>query len=514
MRTVKRKALPLNVRKQKSLEGLCKAYTNEKQFWLHYFRSWKSQSQLGKPRTIRDELIKQSYQSSNGLQARHWKLALEDATETWDKYWRAIFVKVRPKVVQRKDLSDTERHYAFWLLAGYSQFSAMMQGQAPVPPFSMGSTRKAIAGYVRRLVRTFKGKTPTAKRAGSIRFDANCYDCFEHKGRQYIKLMSLTPGKRILIPLLGNTLISGTITLIFSKKNIGIHIPQELKKKKSLKTPFVAVDFGYTEVMTDTQGVRYGTQFGKALAKGTEDRHQKMKKRHKLTAIEKKKKALNRQKANHLRKYNLGKEKLYATTKRVRATLEKEINTAINQLIGTQHPSVLITEDLRHAFSYNKSKQMNRKLSGWVKGKIQDRITFKALAEGFRHEQVNPAYGSQSCPYCEFVDQKNRKNDRFQCLHCGHEDVSDRIAALNYARRFGDHEIGRYTPYRQVKNILLDRFHRRLETGQPVTVQGRTLETAMEMYPPFPSSSSGIARREKSRKLGGQSESETKNKHV
>ncbi len=142
---------------------------------------------------------------------------------------------------------------------------------------------------------------------------------------------------------------------------------------------------------------------------------------------------------------------------------------------------------------------MNRRLSSWLRGKLQDRIAFKALAEGFRHEQVNPAYGSQSCPFCEFVDHRNRKNDRFQCLHCGHEDISDRIAALNYARRFGDPEIGRYTPYRQVKTILLDRFHRRLETGQPVTVPGRTLETVMEMRPPSPSRPRHSRKREISR---------------
>src|SRR5271170_5419592 len=92
-----------------------------------------------------------------------------------------------------------------------------------------------------------------------------------------------------------------------------------------------------------------------------------------------------------------------------------------------------------------------RKLSSWIRGKIQDRVAFKALAEGFRHEQVNPAYGSQSCPFCEFVDQRNRIGDRFQCLHCRHENTADRIAALNYARRLNDPEIGLYTPYSQVK---------------------------------------------------------------
>ena len=63
------------------------------------------------------------------------------------------------------------------------------------------------------------------------------------------------------------------------------------------------------------------------------------------------------------------------------------------------------------------------------------------------------------------------------CLNCGHGDQSDRVAALNYAERYSDREIGRHTPYRQVKTILLDRFHRRLETDQTVTVPGRTLDT-------------------------------------
>jgi putative transposase len=500
MRTVKRKALPLNAKKQKALESLCHAYTGEKRLWLQHFQAWKCQPYLGRPRTIRDEKIKQGYRSTNQLQARHWKLALDDAAETWDKYWQSTFVKVRLKISHRKALSETERHYAYWLLKGYSQFSAMMQGKSPEPRFAIDAlSRRHIAGYVRRIARLCKGKPPTVKKAKSVRFDANCYDLFEHKGRQYIKIMSLIPGKRICIPLSGKTPISGTITLVLSEGNVDFHIPQELKKKNPPKASPEAVDFGYTEVMTDTQGIRYGAQFGTILTRASENRHQKMQKRHKLHAMEKKTRASNPKKAKCLRKYNLGKQKHRNTAKGFKTAFEREINTSINQLIKTKNPSILITEDLRHTFKYDKSKQMNRRLSSWLRGKLQDRIAFKALAEGFRHEQVNPAYGSQSCPFCEFVDPRNRKNDRFQCLHCGHEDISDRIAAQNYARRFGDPEIGRYTPYRQVKTILLSRFHRRLEMGQPMTVPGRTLETVMEMCPPSPSRLRHSRKREISR---------------
>jgi len=513
MRTVKRKTLPLNVKKRQSLDELCQAYTREKQYWLNYFRAWDFQSYLGRPRTLRDEKVKQKYQSPNGLQARHWKLALEDAAETWNKYWQAIFVKVRLKISRRKDLSEAERHYAYWMLKTYPSFSSMMQGKHPTPCFPIeDASKKRIVSYVRRLTRQSQGKAPTVKKARSARFDANCYDLFIHKERQYITLMSLTAGKRILIPLSGKAAISGTITLVLSEESVDLHVPQKLKKKQLPLTSLEAIDFGYTEVMTDTQGIRYGTEFGTILTQGTQIRHRKMQKRHKLHAICKKKKDSNPIQAKKLQKYNLGKKKHHSTARCLRATLEKEINTAINQLIQTKNPSLLVTEDLTHTFRHHKSKKVNRKLSSWLRGKLQDRIAFKALAEGFRHQQVNAAYGSQSCPHCEFVDQRNRKEDRFQCLHCGHEDLSDRIAALNYARRFVDPEIGRYTPYRQVKTILLDRFHRRLETGQLVTVPGRTLETVVGMCPP--SLPKVIAGREESRKPDGQSESETKNKHV
>ena len=66
---------------------------------------------------------------------------------------------------------------------------------------------------------------------------------------------------------------------------------------------------------------------------------------------------------------------------------------------------------------------------------------FKALAEGFRHEQVNPAYGSKACPECDFVDKGNRNGDRFSINpRCGYEGHAYRIAATNY-KRFRDYSI-------------------------------------------------------------------------
>lgn len=95
MRTIKRKTRPLNSSKINSIKKLCIAYAKEKQYWLNKLKAWNFQAQLGKPRSIRDLFVDQSYQSPYGLQARHWKLALQDAIETWDKYWKAILVLVK-----------------------------------------------------------------------------------------------------------------------------------------------------------------------------------------------------------------------------------------------------------------------------------------------------------------------------------------------------------------------------------------------------------------------------------
>lgn len=478
MRTIKRKALPLNKSKLIVIQSLCKAYAKEKNHWLDVLKEWKYHSLLGTPRKIRDQFIHQKYQSKNNLQARHWKLALQDAVETWDKNWKAQFILIRSTIASHFK-QEKERHYAYWLIKGYSQFSEMMQGYVPKPHFEIDeATCKSVAQYIQRQVKKHRPKKAVVKKAHSVKFDSSCYSVFEEKGTQYIKIMSLDKGKRITIPLTGTGLIEGNITLVLDDKELFIHASQEIIPSKTPQGTAEAVDFGYSEVMTDTEGKRYGIQFGSLLTKTSDERHKKMQKRHKLHAIQKNQTKKCVKKQSNILKYNLGNRKLNKRTKKAKITLEREINTGINNLIKNKNPSILITEDLSHSFSYNQPKCVNRRLSGWLRGKLQERVAFKALAEGFRHEQVNPAYGSQTCLCCDFVDRRNRNGDKFKCLNCGHEDISDRVAAMNYFRRFGDETIGRSMPYSQVKTILLNRFHRRLEAGQPVTVPGRTLETA------------------------------------
>jgi hypothetical protein len=111
-----------------------------------------------------------------------------------------------------------------------------------------------------------------------------------------------------------------------------------------------------------------------------------------------------------------------------------------------------------------------------MRGALKERMGFLALVEGFHHEQTNPAYTSQTCPTCGFVDHDNRSGDMFQCLSCGHRDDVDRVAAHNLMTRWTDPEITLYTPKAVVKAILLKRFNDSLEKRglPPFTVSVRT----------------------------------------
>jgi len=213
----------------------------------------------------------------------------------------------------------------------------------------------------------------------------------------------------------------------------------------------------------------------------------KGRKRNKLYQVARQAEAQGHQaKAHDIRQFNLGREKLEKTRRQTRAELEREINTAINQVVKRRQPSIAITEklDIR---GKARSKKISRQVSLWTRRILNDRIAFKASAEGFRREQVNPAYSSQTCPACGFVHEDNRRGEAFQCRHCGHVDDADRVAACNLKARFGDPAITLWTPKERVKAILLNRFYARLEPLSVAkgTVSGRTPGTFVGGIVPF-----------------------------
>jgi putative transposase len=56
---------------------------------------------------------------------------------------------------------------------------------------------------------------------------------------------------------------------------------------------------------------------------------------------------------------------------------------------------------------------------------MKEWFTEQGKKYGIRITLTNPAYSSQECSSCHYIDKKNRNKDKFICLNCGHYEHSD-----------------------------------------------------------------------------------------
>ena len=74
---------------------------------------------------------------------------------------------------------------------------------------------------------------------------------------------------------------------------------------------------------------------------------------------------------------------------------------------------------------------LNRAILDTAFGELRRNLEYKCG----RLIEVNPAYTSQTCSKCEYVDKENRKTQaRFQCVSCGFASNADTNAAINIRR--------------------------------------------------------------------------------
>ncbi|MCQ3972534.1 MAG: transposase, partial [Anaerolineae bacterium] len=410
----------------------------------------------------RDCLVKEGYASPNGLQGRMWKMALKDAYETLLKNWAALAAEIKPRIFAHPGWSESQQHYAYWLLKSPQQLAQVAIGRAPLPGhFRIDlKERKTVQNYLRRVIRRDKGSHPSVRKARSFALDTNMYRVFEKNGTQYIAVMSLVPQQRIVIPLTGHSAIRGNLRLVLDEDEQRVEVHYAAAVPGAVQTEADAteetlpldpaeicgLDAGLSEVFTDEAGQRYGEAFGPFLKQASQAINDKGRKRNKLYQIAKKARERgDHAKARRIQKYNLGRKKLRRQARKRRAEMSRQINTAVNQVLKKRQPELIITEklDLR---SPAPSKDISRRVSLWARRVLKERVDFKASAAGCRRKQVNPAYSSQTCPSCGYVHRDNRRGDTFQCQQCRHTGDSDQVAASNHKARVNDPDIRLFTP--------------------------------------------------------------------
>ncbi|QZA32451.1 hypothetical protein [Hydrogenibacillus sp. N12] len=117
-RTVRLLSLRLNRKKWETLKRTIEAYARQKDAFLVRYAHLDFLSYLGPGgrRALRDALVRTGFKSPYGLQARLWKMALEDALLTLERHWEAVLQDIANRISDRHSWSEGMKHYTRWLL--------------------------------------------------------------------------------------------------------------------------------------------------------------------------------------------------------------------------------------------------------------------------------------------------------------------------------------------------------------------------------------------------------------
>ena len=111
---------------REQLEALLRAFGKERQHFIDllFTRDHRAFCIGNRWRKLRDTLVMEKYRSSYGLQARHWKMALQTAAATVSNYWRLVQANALSRI-RRKDwfarLNKLEQRYVYFLLGSLSE---------------------------------------------------------------------------------------------------------------------------------------------------------------------------------------------------------------------------------------------------------------------------------------------------------------------------------------------------------------------------------------------------------
>lgn len=368
-------------------------------------------------------------------------------------YKAAAKLKVRQAIAQRtSDESERKRLYTL-----------LKRDEWPSVPFLHRQMRKHFR----------HGKSGVANQF-IVRSDRYSTEVIDNKlvitikiAKKYgdnIVLTTTTSGKNV-------DLSGSNLRIVVKDGFTAIHYVTEKGDGRECGAQVLGIDKGYTEAFTDSDGDHHGAAFGKVMTEYSDKAAATGARRNKLHALEKKHREAGRiAKADRIRKNNLGWTKINArketTQKRLRTIAYQAAHSVVDKA------AVVASEDLTAAItSKHQWKRFNRRMSAWAKGVLAEALDSACKQRNAKHTLVNGAYTSQMDSTNGLLEGK-RAGDKFYRAN-GDVLQADHNAARNVLARLDDREISRFTPYKEVRRILLARSPAQLSVkrveldGQP-----------------------------------------------
>ena len=263
-----------------------------------------------------------------------------------------------------------------------------------------------------------------------------------------IRLVTSSNGKNVALK-------DSNLRIIVKDGCTEIHYTTDKAECRVCGDQVIGVDKGYSEAFTDSDGQAHGPSFGSILTKYSDKAAATGKQRNKLHALEKKHRSAGRIiKADRIKHYNLGRVKIDRRKAKAQGHLRTIAFQSAHALVDKA--AVVVSEDLTSpVVKKHQWKRFNRRMSSWAKGALAEALDSVCTQRKAKHVLVNAAYTSQMDSTNGLLQGK-RVGDKFYREN-GDVLQADHNAALNVLARLDDSEISRFTPYREVRRILLAR---------------------------------------------------------
>jgi putative transposase len=267
----------------------------------------------------------------------------------------------------------------------------------------------------------------------------------------WLKISTLEKGNPVYIPLKANTYaekLEGEFLnycqVVENDGKIEFRIIKQLRKKEYIPlTDEIAIDLGLNPLFATDKGDLFGRNFFdilKAFDKKITKRMASLQKRKIKPRDDKK----YRKYVDNLRDY-----------------LKNEINRLINIIVEIYKPKRIIVERLDFR-SPELSKRLNRLLQNFGKKYIKQKLERLQELYGIEVIEINPAYTSQECSSCGYIDKKNRKDTQeFECKACKKQINAQVNGAKNILKRSSLGNL--HLTKKQVLKMLIERYLERLK---------------------------------------------------
>ncbi len=174
---------------------------------------------------------------------------------------------------------------------------------------------------------------------------------------------------------------------------------------------------------------------------------------------------------------------------KVRNHIKNTINRSLNRIVDLYKPQEIVLEklDFRHS---QLSKRLNRIIRKFGKNLIKQKLESLTTQYGIIITEVNPAYTSQECSKCGYVDKRNRSNQKtFKCKFCLNEINADVNASRNHFTRSSGEVSSVYISKDQVfhseRTVLLFLIKRFIEKWESQICRSRSARDVIQTNPYF-----------------------------